>query len=494
MSKYNRLILLVLRNIIMSNLILLLACICSSCHGVEAREIIAVADSLDQNEHVIYDDTVALKRVICSLDNPFGRLLHSNTLGKVYYYMGRNYSLSNQIEEAAECYIKADRLQIDDSVLRGRINSNMAYICAQSNNDSLALIFYNRAGRDFKKSGNEWRYAQNLLSVSECYVYLHQFATADSILKLAHTYALDSAYCERLMHIQGKYFYEKQEYDSALICLKRCEEYLSTNMDKSYLYIDIMRVYIKKNMVVHALPYALFIIENSTNPNLLKNAYYCLELVAEARNNTILLSYYAHARNDIGKILYDEISKYDSATSVLGNYLLNPHPLGWVWLLLALMIAMCGVLIAGILIYRKRTKLQLHMSNEHIVELSTQLEKQENELNIACQKNHQTKMIDEIRIKYPTPPNKWNDYCRLKTDINPYLSTWLTALEELNLTNREKVLCTFIFLYPYLSVEELAKFMCVTKGGVQVIKSHIVKKIGVDSNNLVDYLQEKSKE
>ena len=476
----------------MSNLILLLACICSSCHGVEAREIIAVADSLDQNEHVIYDDTVALKRVICSLDNPFGRLLHSNTLGKVYYYMGRNYSLSNQIEEAAECYIKADRLEIDDSVLRGRINSNMAYICAQSNNDSLALIFYNRAGRDFKKSGNEWRYAQNLLSVSECYVYLHQFATADSILKLAHTYALDSAYCERLMHIQGKYFYEKQEYDSALICLKRCEEYLSTNMDKSYLYIDIMRVYIKKNMVVHALPYALFITENSTNPNLLKNAYYCLELVAEARNNTILLSYYAHARNDIGKILYDEISKYDSATSVLGNYLLKPHPLRWVWLLLALMITMCGVLIAGILIYRKRTKLQLHMSNEHIVELSTQLEKQENELNIACQKNHQTKMIDEIRIKYPTPPNKWNDYCRLKTDINPYLSTWLTALEELNLTNREKVLCTFIFLYPYHSVEELAKFMCVTKGGVQVIKTHIVKKIGVDSNNLVDYLRNMS--
>ena len=478
----------------MSNLILLLACICSSCHGVEAREIIAVADSLDQNEHVIYDDTVALKRVICSLDNPFGRLLHSNTLGKVYYYMGRNYSLSNQIEEAAECYIKADRLQIDDSVLRGRINSNMAYICAQSNNDSLALIFYNRAGRDFKKSGNEWRYAQNLLSVSECYVYLHQFATADSILKLAHTYALDSAYCERLMHIQGKYFYEKQEYDSALICLKRCEEYLSTNMDKSYLYIDIMRVYIKKNMVVHALPYALFIIENSTNPNLLKNAYYCLELVAEARNNTILLSYYAHARNDIGKILYDEISKYDSATSVLGNYLLNPHPLGWVWLLLALMIAMCGVLIAGILIYRKRTKLQLHMSNEHIVELSTQLEKQENELNIACQKNHQTKMIDEIRIKYPTPPNKWNDYCRLKTDINPYLSTWLTALEELNLTNREKVLCTFIFLYPYLSVEELAKFMCMTKGGVQVIRTHVVKKVGITSTQLVDYLQKLSEE
>lgn len=172
--------------------------------------------------------------------------------------------------------------------------------------------------------------------------------------------------------------------------------------------------------------------------------------------------------------------------------LINPHPWRWGWILLALMIAMCGVLIAGILIYRKRTKLQLHISNEHIVELSTQLEKQENEFNIACQKNHQTKMIDEIRIKYPTPPNEWNDYRILKKDISPYLSTWLSALEELNLTNREKVLCTFIFLYPYLSVEELAKFMCVTKGGVQVIKSHIVKKIGVDSTQLVDFLQKLS--
>lgn len=476
----------------MSNLILLLACICSSCHGVEAREIIAVADSLDQNEHVIYDDTVALKRVICSLDNPSSKLLHSNTLGKAYYYMGRNYSLSNQIEEAAECYIKADRLQIDNSVLRGRINSNMAYICAQSNNDSLALIFYNRAGRDFKKSGNEWRYAQNLLSVSECYVYLHQFATADSILKLAHTYALDSAYCERLMHIQGKYFYEKQEYDSALICLKRCEEYLSTNMDKNYLYIDIMRVYIKKNMVVHALPYALFIIENSTNPNLLKNAYYCLELVAEARNNTILLSYYAHARNDIGKILYDEISKYDSATSVLRNYLLNPHPLRWVWILLALMIVMCvGLFI--MIIYKRNTNKQ-HISREQMSNISASLAKREKELIEANQKIHRAKLIDEIRIKYPTPPNKWNDYRILKKDISPYLSTWLSALEELHLTNRENVLCTFIFLYPYLSVEELAKFMCVTKGGVQVIRTHVVKKIGVESNNLVDYLQELSKE
>ena len=112
-----------------------------SCTWQEAREVIAMADSIDQNCHVIYDDTAALGRTIRSLDNPFGRVLMSNTLGKAYYYMGRNLSMSNQIAEAAECYIEADRLQIDDPIYRGRINSCMGYICAQNSSDSLALIF-----------------------------------------------------------------------------------------------------------------------------------------------------------------------------------------------------------------------------------------------------------------------------------------------------------------------------------------------------------------
>ena len=64
--------------------------ILTSCHWREAKEVIATADSLDQTEHLIYDDTAALGGVIRRLDNPFGRVLMSNTLGKAYYYMGRN--------------------------------------------------------------------------------------------------------------------------------------------------------------------------------------------------------------------------------------------------------------------------------------------------------------------------------------------------------------------------------------------------------------------
>ena len=157
-------------------------CGLSSCGWQEAKEVIAVADSLDQTKHVIYDDTAALGRTIRSLDNPFGRVLMSNTLGKAYYYMGRNYSLSNQIAEAAECYIEADRLQIDDPIYRGRVNSCMAHICKQNNNsDSLALIFFERANQAFKESNNEWYYAHTLLDVIEFNCYLEHYSIADTL-------------------------------------------------------------------------------------------------------------------------------------------------------------------------------------------------------------------------------------------------------------------------------------------------------------------------
>ena len=193
-------------------------CVCSSCQWREAKEVIAKADSIDQTEHVIYDDTAALGRAIRSLDNPFGRLFQRNTLGKAYYYMGRNLSMSNQIAEAAECYIEADRLQIDDPIYRGRVNSCMGYICAQNNdNDSLSLIFYERASKDFQESSNEWYYAQTLLDRSEFNINLHNYNIADTLLLIAQSYQLDSAYQARYYETLGLYFYEQQQYDSALV-------------------------------------------------------------------------------------------------------------------------------------------------------------------------------------------------------------------------------------------------------------------------------------
>jgi hypothetical protein len=108
---------------------------------------------------MLYDDTAALRQAIHALHTPFGRLFAHNELGRAHYYLGRNFSLADCITQAAEHYIAADQLHIDNPIYRGRINSCLAHISKQNESDSLALIFFERANEAFKLSGNDWYYA-----------------------------------------------------------------------------------------------------------------------------------------------------------------------------------------------------------------------------------------------------------------------------------------------------------------------------------------------
>lgn len=456
----------------------------------EARKVIAVADSLDQAEHVIYSDTVALGRTIRSLDNPFGRLFMRNTLGKAYYYMGRNYSLSNQIPEAADCYINADRLQINDPICRGRINSNMAYICLQNNRDSLALIFYERASEDFKEIGNDWRYAQTLLSRSEFNINLRNYTVADSLLQIAQTFSLDSAYQARYHETRGLYFYEQQQYDSALVQFQRGLDYWQSETEKCFSYLKIMQSYYFRTKDINsAIPYAKLIVKHSTNPNYLSNAYYCLMQDAKKKNDTPLLSLYAHAREDANRLLDQAISVYAEATPKLMEYLQNPHPLRWIRIVSLSFVVLCIVLILSIFAYRKYAITQKQESDDQIVNLSMRVQEHQEKLEKQSKLHYYDKHLDKIRRKYPKPLNRWNEYTELKKDIQPYLLNWFMCLEDLNLTNREKVFCVVSFVYPQMATEDIANYLCITKEALPVRKNRIAKKLGVTSVELGDFLQ-----
>ena len=469
--------------LIVSIVLLLCFSSCSSWH--EAKAVIAMADSIDQTKHVIYDDTAALGRTIRCLDNPFGRVLMSNTLGKAYYYMGRNYSLSNQIAEAADCYIRADRLQIDDPIYRGRVNSNMAYICAQNNNDSLALIFYERSKEAFKESGNEWYYAQSLLNVSQCYVYLHRFGNADSLLNIAQTYQLDSAYMARYYETNGLYFYEQQQYDSALVYFERGLNYWQSEEEKCFSYLKQVQIYLKLNVLEQALPYAQLIIEHSDNPNYLVNAYYCLMLEANRRNDVQSLNQYSHIRTDVQRLLSEVMIKDAEATPLLENYLQNPHPLRWVWILFPTIILLCILFAIGIWIYRKRSR----SANEQLDVLSTHIRTQEEDIM------HQQSLLEfeqnrlNILEKYHTPHKRWRNYLLLKRDIDPWMLNWFQALDSLSLSDQEKIFCTISLIYPHMTDVEIADFICYSKAGIRVFKNRIFKKLGVVSIDFADFLR-----
>ena len=470
-------------------LLCIMMCAFNSCHWHEAKQVIITADSLDQSEHVVYDDTAALSRTIRCLDNPFGRLIMRSTLGKAYYYMGRNYSLSDQIIDAADCYINADRLQIDDPIYRGRVNTNMGYICAQNNNDSLALIFYERASENFKESENEWRYAQMLLDRSELNINLHNYFMADSLIQVAQTFSLDSAYQARYYETRGLYHYEQQQYDSALVQFQRGLDYWQSEEGKCFSYLKMLQIYLDMNAFNSALPFAQCIVEESNNPNYLINAYYCLMQDAKRKNNTELLSQYSHARSDAQRQLRNNTNKTSKVIPTFEEYLSNPHPWRWAIIVMSSIAILCVFLIIGIIIYHKYATTRIHMSDEQIVSLSAQVQKQQDELQKQSRLHRHDMRLISTRRKFPKPLNRWNDYSRLKQDVKPYLQNWLSKLESLGLTDREKVFCVLSFIYPQMAAEDFASFLCITKEALIVRKNRIAKKLGLTSMELGRFLQ-----
>ena len=465
-------------------ILLLLPMLLASCGWQEAKDVIAAADSLDQTEYVIYDDTAALGQTIRRLDNPMGRLLMSNTLGKAHYYMGRNLSLSNHIAEAAEHYIAADRLQIDDPIYRGRVNSCMGYICVQNNSDSLALIFYERAHEDFVESGNEWRYAQSLLNVSLQTIELHQFNKADSILRIAQTYHLDSAYQARCYETCGLYFYKQQQYDSALVYFQEALDYWQTKKDKCFSWLKMMQIYFHTNQMDSALFYSNLLISTSNNPNYLSNAYYCLLLDAQKQNDAERMSIYTHARSDAQKLLRNHTNQYATATPQLENYLHNPHPWRWVWITLSLIVVICIILAIGAAVYRQRNR----MACEQIDQLSTHVENQEARLTQELVYRQFHEKLSDIVNKYHTPHKRWRQYSMLQRDINPWLHTWFQKLDTLPLSEQEKIFCTISLIYSHLTDVEIAEYMCYAKESIRIIKHRLLKKIGISNAEFSDFL------
>lgn len=438
----------------------------------EAKHTIAVADSLDQNEHLLYPDTAALQQVIRALDNPFGRLFAHNTLGKAHYYIGRHLSLNNQITQAAEHYIAADRAQIENPIYRGRINSCMAHIAKQNESDTLALIFFIRANCAFHESGKDWYYAHTLLDVSEFHTYLHQFAKSDSVLRIAASYNIDDYYLARFYETKGLYFYEQLQYDSALHHFHQALDLWHYEEDRLYTYKKLMQVYLDMGDQPSALPYAQIIVEQSATPNELVNAYYCLMQDAKANNDIERLSRYAHARQDANRLLNEQVGKYHGALTLLKEHLANPYPYRWAWITLLCLLAACLLLIIAILLHRRHAARRLQVAHHQIDDLS-----------VSAQ-------LSDIRATYPRPRKQWNDYNELKKYLDTQLHDWLSQLETHQLSNRENVFCAYMLLYPNASLEDLADWMHYSATGVSTFKRRIAQKIGIPTRELYHFLYE----
>jgi hypothetical protein len=250
----------------------------------------------------------------------------------------------------------------------------------------------------------------------------------------------------------------------------------------------IIQSYINKNELQEALPYAHWVIQHVNDPRYMVNAYYCLILEAEAQNDTDLLALYTHARADAYRAIQDRIKYTHEGIMLLREYSTSRITRSSEMLVLLSVIIIC-ILVMCLVIYRRYNIVQQQTSHEKMESLSNNLKELEQTVQEHNYIYNYEKHIAKTLTKYPTPLNRWNDYRVLRRDLAPYLRDWLRELDKLPLTNREKVFCTFMFVYSHLSVKKVAYYMNMSENSMRVSKTGIVRKLGTTSAELPKFLQ-----
>lgn len=450
----------------------------ASCTSWEEAEGIVAEAERSLVEGVIMRDTLALAEVVDALDNPIGRVIAKEKLVKAYYLMGRNMDdYYHDFSTAADYYIEADRLKTKDLILCGRINSCMGYLCKQDSCFEEALDFYERSSCAFKESENEWYYAHNLLNIAECHISLHKYYEADSLLTIAEIFDIDSAYFARMVETRGLYFFERQEYDSALTYFLRVENYPRPIEARCYSYMKIMQTYIRQNNYDVAIDFAKLIITNSQNPVYRTNAYYSLLKHMEAQNNIQELAVYSHLRKDEDRRVQYYSVLYAEASSKLKAYLENPHPYLLInWCIFGFIII---ILLLCIIAYA------LHKHKQCASHKTAELLRLQEEKSFTERELFERQIFDHSVHFLST--NTWKDGSKLREQANIYCGNIFYRLEETyHLSEQDIKICLMVLLE--FSREQMANYLYVQPNTISKAKNKIAKQLGTSSAQLREFL------
>ena len=160
--------------------------------------------------------------------------------------------------------------------------------------------------------------------------------------------------------------------------------------------------------------------------------------------------------------------------------------------LLNMLIMLLGVAIICIAAfsYRKQNFIRLQAAHQKIDELSYRIAEQEKALLRQQHLYDLDKRLTTIRTQHPTPEKTWTNYRSMLQDIDNQLNNWIALFESrTQLAEREVQFCTYLLVYPHLTLDEIAQHICYSEKSIRNYKQRIAHKLGVSSADLHEHLQ-----
>lgn len=149
-----------------------------------------------------------------------------------------------------------------------------------------------------------------------------------------------------------------------------------------------------------------------------------------------------------------------------------------------------AIVIIALLSYRKQSSIRLQAAHQKIDELSERMAEQETALLNQQHLYDLDKRLANIRTHYLTPAKNWTNYHQMLQDIDHLLNGWMAAFgNHTQLAEREIQFCTYLLVYPHLTLDEIAQYICYSEKSIRNYKQRIAQKVGVSSADLYQHLQ-----
>ena len=154
-----------------------------------------------------------------------------------------------------------------------------------------------------------------------------------------------------------------------------------------------------------------------------------------------------------------------------------------------IMLLSVAIVIIAAFSYHKRSSIRMQAAHQKIDELSQRMAEQEKALLKQQHLYDLDKRLANIRTHYLTPAKNWTNYHQMLQDIDHLLNGWMATLESrTQLAEREVQFCTYLLVYPHLTLDEIAQHICYSEKSIRNYKQRIAHKLGVSSADLYQYL------
>ena len=164
-------------------------------------------------------------------------------------------------------------------------------------------------------------------------------------------------------------------------------------------------------------------------------------------------------------------------------------PIAEILNMLIMLLGVAIVIIAAFS-YQKRSSIRLQAAHQKIDELSQRMAEQETALLKQQHLYNIDKCLANIRAQHPAPEKTWTNYHSMLQDIDNQLNNWIALFESrTQLAEREVQFCTYLLVYPHLTLDEIAQHICYSEKSIRNYKQRIAHKLGVSSADLHEHLQ-----